>query len=345
MRTRTIVLALISATSCLVACGTDPIDSPSSQGGGAGSATNTGGGGHGGSATATGGGGNGGSAVGGSGGTGGSLGGSGGTGGNGGTEVVEAGPTPSLCDGKTKKTLPYPIWPDYRAVTVIGTASSFTIATNPDCTTPYAAPEAGTDAAIADAASADAADATQTVSDPDAADSTTADAAATDAGAVDASVVSDATTSDAAAVSDAGPAPACYEFHYSPDGCEAGANCWAGVIFQPGSMIPAADAAVQTTAGICIELGATGVEFWARATRDQARIKFGSIRDGVGSTETFMNVTTQWAKYKVTIPANYAYNELASASGGVWNGFSVVVEPGDHAGGTIIEVKEMTWVK
>ena len=110
-------------------------------------------------------------------------------------------------------------------------------------------------------------------------------------------------------------------------------------------MIPAADAAVQTTAGICIELGATGVEFWARANRDQARIKFGSIREGVGQTEILTNVTTQWAKYTVAIPANEPYNERASTSGGVWNGFSVVVEPGDHAGGTTIEVKDIVWVK
>src|SRR3954468_15682465 len=99
MRTRTIALVLISAPSCLVACGTDPIDSTSHpQDGGAGGATSTGGGGHAGSAVATGGGGNAGSAMGGSGGTGGSLGGSAGTGGVGGAAVVEAGPEPSLCD-------------------------------------------------------------------------------------------------------------------------------------------------------------------------------------------------------------------------------------------------------
>ena len=343
MRTRTVALALISATSLLVACGTDPIDSTGHpQDGGAGGATSTGGGGHGGSAVATGGGGNAGSAMGGSGGTGGSLGGSSGAGGAGGTVVVEAGPEPSLCDGKAKKTLPYAIGSDYRAVTVIGSATSFTIAANPDCTTPYANPEAGSDAATADATSADAADATQAVSDPDAADST-ADAVAADAGAADASAVSDA-KSDAAPVSDAGPPPACYEFHYNPDTCESGV-CWAGAIFQPGTMLPGADAAVQTTAGICIELGATGVEFWARANRNMARVKFGSTREGVGATEFWTNITTEWAKYTVAIPVNEPYNEKASTTGGVWNGFSVVVEPGDHAGGTTIEVKDIVWKK
>jgi hypothetical protein len=117
------------------------------------------------------------------------------------------------------------------------------------------------------------------------------------------------------------------------------------VIFQPGSMVPPPGTAVQTTTGICIDTGATKIDFMARASRDQARIKFGSIRPGMGTTEFFLNVTTQWAPYEVTIPAGDPYNESASVSGGVWNGFSVVVEPADHTGGTTILVKDMTWKK
>jgi hypothetical protein len=338
MRKCLVACALISTTSWLVACGTDPIESTSHpKDGGAGSSqAGSGGvsgtGGQGGSAVTTGGGGNGGSAVGGSGGTAGNIAGSGGT------PVVEAGPPVSLCDGKAKKTLPFTIMSDYRAVTVIGTKSTFSITPSPDCITAYPVPEGGTEAGSTDAASADSTDDTQTLAlDEDAGDSATGDATASDAGTSDAK-------SDAAPVEAGPPPPACYEFRYEPSLCEA-AECWAGVIFTPGAALPAQDAAVVTSTGVCIELGATKIEFMARSNRPGARIKFGSIRPGQGTTEFFLTVTTQWALYTIAIPPGDMYNETATPNGGVWNGFSVVVEPGDHTGGTIISVKDVTWKK
>jgi hypothetical protein len=111
-------------------------------------------------------------------------------------------------------------------------------------------------------------------------------------------------------------------------------------------MVPPADAGVVTSTGVCIETGATKIDFMARASRTGgARIKFGSIREGMGATEFFITVTTQWAMYSVNIPAGEPYNEGAATTGGVWNGFSVVVEPQDHVGGTTIQVKDMTWKK
>jgi hypothetical protein len=35
---------------------------------------------------------------------------------------------------------------------------------------------------------------------------------------------------------------------------------------------------------------------------------------------------------------------MSTSMGGVWNGFSVVADPGDHAGGTYIFIKNVTWV-
>lgn len=343
MTKRLLACALISTTSWLVACGSDSVDSTGQpQDGGAGAKTTgssgAGGGGQAGSSVTTAAGGSGGSAVGGSGGV-------AGGGGAAGTPVVDAGPPVSLCDGKTKKALPYNIISDYRAVAVIGTEATFSIAANPDCVTPYPTPEAGTDAASTDGASADGADETTTLALDlsDATDATTADVSASDASALDAGT-SDAAKSDAAVVDAGPPPPACYELHYNPDLCEA-ATCWAGVIFQPGATSVAADAAAQTSAGICIEPGATKVEFMARANRNMARIKFGAIRAGMGITEFFLNVTTQWALYTIAIPANDPYNESATTTGGVWNGFSAVVEPADHAGGTIISIKDIVWKK
>jgi hypothetical protein len=141
-----------------------------------------------------------------------------------------------------------------------------------------------------------------------------------------------------------GPAPspgsACYEFIYDPDFC-LGATpdlCWAGAIFEPPPAFG------PSGPGICIEDGATMIEFWARSSRDGARVKFGSIRPGLGSTEFFINLTTTWTRYTVAIPVGEPYNTSALA-GGVWNGFSVVAEPQDHAGGSYILVRDIRWLK
>ncbi len=140
-------------------------------------------------------------------------------------------------------------------------------------------------------------------------------------------------------------APACYEFAYNPDPCinsGTGSVCWAGMIFQPTDMMGPA------IKGVCIQPGANAIEFSARSSRDAARVKFGSIRPGVDSTEHWLNLTTTWTKYTITIPDTDAYTYDASSTdpaGGVWNGFSVVVEPADHTGGSYILVKDVVWKK
>ena len=112
------------------------------------------------------------------------------------------------------------------------------------------------------------------------------------------------------------------------------------MIFQP------TDAMGPAIKGVCIEQGATVIEFWARSSRDGARIKFGSIRPGVDTTEYWLNITTAWAKYTIAIPTAESYDTSSTdPAGGVWNGFSVVTEPGDHAGGSYILVKDVVWKK
>jgi hypothetical protein len=137
------------------------------------------------------------------------------------------------------------------------------------------------------------------------------------------------------AASDAA-SPACYEFLYDP-ACNTGA-CWAGVIFTQS-------AGGLLDPGVCIEPGATKITFKAKASRPNARIKFGSIREGMGTTEFYLNITTDWATYEVTIPAGEPYNSYSAGGEGVWNGFSVILEPQDHPGGTYVFVKDAVWMK
>ena len=140
----------------------------------------------------------------------------------------------------------------------------------------------------------------------------------------------------------AAQAPACYEFAYNPDACVAAgtAACWAGMIFQT------VEGKGPDLKGVCIQPGATTIEFWARSSRADARVKFGSIRPGVDTTEYWLNITTAWTKYSITIPAAESYDESSTLpAGGVWNGFSVVTEAGDHTGGSYILVKDVVWKK
>jgi len=139
-----------------------------------------------------------------------------------------------------------------------------------------------------------------------------------------------ADTSDAAS-----PPPACYEFLYNPN-CDTAA-CWGGVIFTQS-------AGGMADPGVCIEPGATRITFKAKASRPDARIKFGSIREGMGVTEFYVFITTEWATYEVTIPPDEPYNNYSAGGTGVWNGFSVIVEPADHPGGTYIFVKDAVWM-
>jgi hypothetical protein len=168
------------------------------------------------------------------------------------------------------------------------------------------------------------------------------DDAATNDAQPDVSVGSDAgdSSADAGAAVDAkgdgSAAPSCYEFLYNPN-CGGGA-CWGGVIFVQS-------AGGRADPGICIESGATTITFQAKASRPDARIKFGSIREGLNATEFFLNVTTDWATYQVSIPPGEPYNTYSAGMTGVWNGFSVIVEPQDHPGGTYIFVRNAVWSK
>jgi hypothetical protein len=178
-------------------------------------------------------------------------------------------------------------------------------------------------------AQSDAGDAGSPSDAPSATESAPADASS----APDVSVGSEGGGADAGP--DAGPdasSSACYEFLYNPN-CPNG-TCWGGVIFtqSPGG---------QADPGVCIAEGATRITFQAKASRPDARIKFGSIRPGLFQTEFFLNISTDWVSYEISIPTGEPYN--ASTVAGVWNGFSVIVEPQDHPGGTYIFVKDVVW--
>jgi hypothetical protein len=90
--------------------------------------------------------------------------------------------------------------------------------------------------------------------------------------------------------------PECWIFDYP-------AADWGGVIFQSNALIGAAN----TGDGICIEEGATRITFMARSDRDGARIKFGSIREGLTTTEHWINITTEWAEYEAAIPRKASF--------------------------------------
>jgi hypothetical protein len=209
-----------------------------------------------------------------------------------------------------------------------------------------------------------------------------AEAAATDDGAAEASdgaaegsadaladVVAGDVSLDASPVSDAargdapvdGASPACWGFYYYPDDCtnlvnDGGAGtavawqCWGGAIFEAYPPGGGADAGgiegggtdPANLPGICIETGATNIEFWARASREPATVKFGSTRAGVGTTEEYLRISTTWQKYSISVPFDYRFN--SSLVYGVFNGFSVVVEPSEHVGGSYIFVRDVTWV-
>jgi hypothetical protein len=289
----------------------------------------------------------------------GGTGGTGGAGGTGGTTVVD------LCVGKTPQpALPYSIAPDFTNRNNIqgeATYKKWVVLSSPDCDmvfpdSGYPAPpagfapaqppeqDAGVDAAadaVADAAddvvdgSADDGAAEAGLDDAEASAGDGSTDASADGGGNDASPPTDAAVTDA---TDAGGAAACWGFYYNPDSCAAyvadgGAlqlwQCWAGVIFTP-----------NVAGGVCIADGATTLEFWARASRVDARVKFGTTASSetVPGTETFVLIDTTWKKYSIPITPGYR------ATGGVTNGLSVVVEPQDHTGGTYIFVKDATWV-
>jgi hypothetical protein len=307
------------------------------------------------------------------GGTGGTGGATGGTGGTGGIAAV----CPNDPCGATAKALPYTVGTDFtNPQTIPGETSPandrWVRITTPDCTGALptgvpdeflklhpvdggagdAAPDAGADAtmdamaeASDDGAAADAGDdgAAEAGDDGAVAEAGTDDAQtdATDAGSsVDASMdVVDAGGGDASTV------PACWSFYYNPDPCIAAAGtCWAGVIFESVNLT---ETAARAAPGVCIAEGATKLTFEARAVNvaggGTLRVKFGAGWPGEGSTEQWLTVTSSWASYNIPIVDGYRCLSSQNAAGGVFNGFSAVVEPQDHAGGMYLQVRNMVW--
>jgi hypothetical protein len=236
-------------------------------------------------------------------------------------------PPPPTCDNMPKKSLPYSIAADFKSIVILhgaATQNAWKIIENPDCDMAVFPPLNGTPDAGASDGGVDGGDAATLSLDED--------------GGVDGSA--DAPVSTDAPVDGGSTAGQCFGFTYNPDPCVAsGGECWDGVIFAPTSQI-GGDAP-----GICIEEGAKKIEFWARASTN-GRIKWGGAAPGPGDgvTEFFFPVTTTWTKYTVDSPGNTAYNTHTTMAG-VWNGFSVVGEPGPHAGGTYIFVRDIKWIK
>jgi hypothetical protein len=211
-------------------------------------------------------------------------------------------PAPSLCHCKPLKPLPCVIYDDFRALTGFGAVEAIKINNMPDCTSSLATNDGGADAASPDGSLRDA--------------------------AFEASIDIDASTPRS-----------CQEVRYDPALCRA-VNCWAAMIYQPGTMLPLPNVGIQTTSGICIDAGATTITFRARASREGARIKFGSVSEG---DATFIELTTMWATYTIPIPPSY--NESARLSGGVWNAFDVRFEPNENTVATTVQIAEVTWEK
>ena len=298
---------------------------------------------------------------------GGGVGGAGGTagaGGAGGAAGSVGGAAGSADTGVTDacgqyRPLPFTVFSAFTALRICsnGTCTApqmpyyFAPIANPNCNEVF--PDGGIVPPFADAGLADGAGAEDAVSeastDAPASDAPVADSTDVESGSdvadVNADRSVDVSTEGGADVRVEGGAveastdatvPACYEFLYNPD-CPNGL-CWGGVIFtQSGGGM--------ADPGICIELGATKITFQAKASRPDARIKFGAIREGLFQTEFFLNITTDWATYEVTIPPGEPYNTYSSGALGVWNGFSLIVEPQDHPGGTYIFVKDAVWMK
>ncbi len=259
--------------------------------------------------------------------------------------------TVSACAGKTKQSFPYDISADFSTVYTIGPELdnleilTATAALSCDTTTWAPIPNTGTgDASVGDAS---------VVSD------------AGDGG--DASLFAPALGDGGVQTVTYATPPPCYEFLFDPSCNNTGPNglCWAGAIFTNSAATAdaAASGSPSTSAvGVCLQPAATMVTFWARASLNGAVVKFGSTKaaqctapkpapnDPVaqqtsckGDTEFFLQLTDQWTQYVVSLPAGEAYNDEANTGGGVWNGFSVVIEPEDVLGGTYIFVKDIQW--
>ena len=241
---------------------------------------------------------------------------------------------PAYCATHTKHALPYDIGGDFTSIqTLAHAAQTWKQIGNPDCNQTVFPPLNPSDGGTDGGMDANADGATLALNDDASADAP-----------VDSPV--DGGSGDAPADVVTNPIPACFEFTYNPDPCVAQnggvaanaiAACYAGTIFQPtGNILGIADQ------GICIGDGATQVTFQARASVNGAIIKFGSIREGLNTTEFYTTLSTTWTTYHTAIPAGEPY-DTSSNLGGVWNGFSVVGEPQENVGGTYILVRNITW--
>jgi hypothetical protein len=250
----------------------------------------------------------------------------------------------SACTGKPQAALPYNISTDFNMAYAIGPgAPNFQILTSLNC-------DATTFPAYPDTGLLDASDSTFDGSFPTLMDGGT-------------EVVTYATP------------PSCYQFLYNP-GCSAVGMCWAGAVITNSAANATTASPTGTTAGVCIQPGATMVTFMARASSNGIAAKFGSTKaaqclaDGYpnfpaadggvliadpndpaaqqtqckGDTEFWLALTTSWAQYTVSLPANEPYNDEPMTVGGVWNAFSMVLEPELAVGGAYILVKDITWV-
>jgi hypothetical protein len=256
----------------------------------------------------------------------------------------------SKCAGKPNKALPYAAAADFETVFTIGPEKdNFTIiASGAECdsTTYPPIPDTG----LGDGGAA-------------------ADGAAPDGAPPDASFP---TLDDGGVeIVTYAPPPSCYEFLYAPS-CLSGSVglCWAGAEFTNSAATAAAAADGHPSAsavGVCVAPGATAVSFWARSSVAGSIVKFGSSRPGAcvkipivapdggppdpateqqacpGATEFYIALTTSWAQYTVSLAAGEAYDDEPGAGGGVWNAFSLVLEPQQFVGGAYVFVKDIVW--
>jgi hypothetical protein len=166
-------------------------------------------------------------------------------------------------------------------------------------------------------------------------------------------------------------APSCYELLFDPS-CTNGTQglCWAGAEFTNSAATAAAakDGNVTPSAiGVCLAQGATVISFSARSSVDGSIVKFGSTRPGAclkvpitgadggppdpateqascpGATEFYIALTTSWQRYTISLAPGEPYNDEPNTGGGVWNGFSMVVEPAKFVGGAYLFVKDIVW--
>jgi hypothetical protein len=274
----------------------------------------------------------------------------------------------SYCSGKTERALPYAVATDFQTVFTIGPEKDnfALIPSGAECdsTTYPSIPNTGLGDAGADAAG----DAAGAAADA----AVSANDAAAD-GSVDAAGPKYPTLGDGGTEILTYPStPSCYEFLFDPS-CLTGLQglCWAGAEFTNSAATAAAAADGHPSAnavGVCVAPGATVISFSARASVDGTIVKFGSSRPGActtvvpikeadggppdptteqstcpNATEFYIALTTGWQTYTITLPTGEAYDDELGAGGGVWNAFSLVVEPQYFVGGAYVFVKDVVW--